>query len=624
MCGIAGIFAKDSESPEQSIQFMVDSLTHRGPDSQSVFYDIPNKIAFGHTRLCVIDLSEKANQPFHSANGRYVLIFNGEIFNYKSIREDLERDHQIQFKTSSDTEVIVEGFSVWGKKIVTKLEGMFAFAVADLQDDKLFLCRDRVGKKPLYYCEHESGFYFASEIKALLKISVIRNSLSVNAKSISTFLHLGYIPEPDTIYSNIRKFPAGSIGEVTKNGKVKTSAYWNIESSLSRKKSNPKENKEKTLQGLLNASVESRLISDVPLGTFLSGGTDSSLVTAIASKFVSSPLRTFSIGFKESNFDERKYAEGVAKELNTNHTAYELSQQDAIELVDVYLQHFDEPFADTSAIPTMLVSQLARRHVTVALTGDGGDELFQGYGSYTWANRLNSPHWKLLKYPLRTVFDLSGDNRMQRVSDLLQTAKYGGIRSHIFSQEQYFFSQKEIQEKLLIKPDLSFIFEYNDSDDLKHSSLTPGEYQALFDFHYYLKDDLLTKVDRASMYYGLEARCPLLDHHVIEFAFSLDINYKVRDGETKWILKQLLRKYLPDKLVYRVKKGFGIPLAKWLKGDLHYLIEENLNEELVTSANLVKYPYIRKLLVDFYGGKDYLYHRLWLLIVLHKWWKRNK
>jgi asparagine synthase (glutamine-hydrolysing) len=624
MCGIAGALTFASVPFSQDFSAMMNCLKHRGPDAEGVFVNSDSTLTLIHTRLSIIDLTTSANQPFYSADGRYVLIFNGEIFNYKAIRDELAREHKVVFKTSSDTEVIAEGFAVWGKKIVFKLEGMFAFAITDLQENKLFLVRDRVGKKPLYYCEHTSGFYFASEIKALLKISAIRDSLSVNAKSISTFLHLGYIPEPDTIYSIIKKFPAGSIGEVTKNGKVKISVYWNIESSLTSIKSNLSKNKEKTLQGLLDASVESRLISDVPLGAFLSGGTDSSLVTAIASKFVSSPLRTFSIGFKESNFDERKYAEGVAKELSTNHTAYELSQQDAIELVDVYLQHFDEPFADTSAIPTMLVSQLARKEVTVALTGDGGDELFQGYGSYTWANRLNSPHWKLLKYPLRTVFDLSGDNRMQRVSDLLQTAKYGGIRSHIFSQEQYFFSQKEIQEKLLVKPDASYIFEYNDPDSLKNSILTPGEFQALFDFHYYLKDDLLTKVDRASMYYGLEARCPLLDHHVIEFAFALDINYKVRDGETKWILKQLLGKYLPDKLVYRVKKGFGIPLAKWLKGDLHYLIEENLNEALVTKANLVKYAYIHKLLVDFYGGKDYLYHRLWLLIVLHKWWKRNQ
>jgi asparagine synthase (glutamine-hydrolysing) len=619
MCGIAGYFGNDEAEAGQIIQAMTACISHRGPDATGIFRS--GSFAFGHRRLSIIDLTYAANQPFISSDGKYAIIFNGEIYNYRVLRQRLRAEHRVEFRTTSDTEVLVEGFGVWGEAMVSQLEGMFAFAIADLHTGVLMLARDRVGKKPLYYANNSSGFYFASEIKALLAVPSIRATLGVNRKSISTFLHLGYIPEPDTIYYGIGKFPAGSIGEIGSDQNFRIARYWNLNEAISNQGRKRESEPVKSLTNLLETAVKQRLISDVPLGTFLSGGTDSSLVTALASRHVKGKLKTFSIGFRESSFDERKYAEAVASRLKTDHTAYELSQRDAMQLVHEYLDHFDEPFADTSAIPTMLVSRLARQQVTVALTGDGGDELFQGYGSYTWASRLNSEYWKLLRNPLRNLFDISANNRLQRISDLLKTPEYGGIRSHIFSQEQYFFSQDEIQKRLLIQPDDALIFEYEDPGSISNLRLTQGEMQALFDFHYYLKDDLLLKVDMSSMHYGLECRCPLLDHNVIEFAFGLPIEYKVRKGETKWILKELLQRFLPDDLVFRKKWGFSVPLAQWLKRDLHHLIEENLNVEAISSAGLVKYNYVQKLLLDFYGGKDYLYHRIWLLVVLHRWWR---
>ena len=360
-----------------------------------------------------------------------------------------------------------------------------------------------------------------------------------------------------------------------------------------------------------------------PLGAFLSGGTDSSLVSAIATNHVSKPLKTFSIGFKESKFDESKYAREVAQKLNTDHTEYILSEQEAVGLLGTYINHFDEPFADTSAIPTMLVSQLARKEVTVALTGDGGDELFQGYGAYKWANRLDDQLFKLVRAPLRSVLILSGKSRLKRIAHILENVKADNIRSHIFSQEQYLFSQREIQD-VLLKDKGNFVpFQYDDKI-VSGRNLIAGEKQALFDLQFYLKDDLLVKVDRASMFHALECRSPLLDHRLIEYAFSLEHSLKVREGKSKWILKELLRKFLPDQLVDRQKWGFSVPLEKWLKADLRYLIDSFLSKQTIEDIGLFQISYIEKLKKDFFSGQDYLYNRLWVLIVIHKWLKENQ
>lgn len=601
---------------------MRNVLRHRGPDAEGSYLNERNTVALGHTRLSIIDLQAAANQPFISGNGRYIVVFNGEIYNFKTIKKELIEVHECTFRTNSDTEVLAEAFSVWGAEMLPKLNGMFAIAILDTNTNKVHLFRDRVGKKPIFYFRSVHLFAFASEIKALLQNPSIQNQVKFDVTTISSFLHLGYIPEPKTIYSNIYKFPAGHYGEVDSHLNFQTKPFWRIEDQIRQVKiTSPKEAKEK-LNLLLDQSVQSRLVSDVPLGSFLSGGTDSSLISAIASKHVSGSLRTFSIGFHTSKFDESKYAVSVARHLKTIHTEYKLGHREAIDLMEGYLDHFDEPFADTSAIPTMLVSKLARKEVTVALTGDGGDELFQGYGSYVWANRLESFRWNLIKRPLRLALKATNQSRLHRIADLLTSVKKEGIRSHIFSQEQYFFSQDEIHNQLL-KNHSDFV-EFKYSDPKFSETLTPGEKQSLFDIQYYLKDDLLVKVDRASMMFSLECRCPFLDHSIIEFAFSIDSHLKTRNGTSKWLLKELIKDYLPTKLVDRPKWGFSVPLASWLKGELAYLMEEFLNMNITNEIGLFRVEYVEKLKTDFMlRSQDHVYNRLWAIIVLHKWIKEH-
>jgi asparagine synthase (glutamine-hydrolysing) len=616
MCGIAGILSRAGVTRER-IEHMTMSLAHRGPDAQGTWVNDSATIGLGHTRLSIIDLSNGANQPFHSRDNRYVIAFNGEIYNFQVLRNELRDHHGVVFRTTSDTEVLVEAFAVWGKGVAARLEGMFAAVIADQQTGTVYLLRDRMGKKPLFYFQSGTTLAFASEMKALLRDPEIRNAVKINRDIFTTFLHLGYIPGPATIYENIFKFPAGHIGECDASLRMYARPYWQLQDHLSDVILTDPGHAKDTLRTLVHDAVAKRMISDVPLGAFLSGGTDSSLVTAVAAQQQSTPLKTFSIGFEESKFDESRYARAVARHLGTDHTAYTLSEKEALGILEQYLQHFDEPFADTSAIPTMLVSRLAREHVKVVLTGDGGDELFQGYGAYTWANRLAGPAMKLLRAPLRGMLQAVGTSRLERIAHLL-ASPLGSERSHIFSQEQYFFSQHELDTYAKgFTP-----FRYQDATDSKQR-FTAGERQALFDLEYYLRDDLLVKVDRASMYYALECRSPLLDHHLIEFAFSLDASLKVRDGRTKWLLKELLREYIPAELVDRPKWGFSVPLATWLKGDLRYLIDRYLNSDAVAAAGIVDAAYVSRLVAGFFGGKDYLYNRLWVLIVLHKWLHDN-
>ncbi len=621
MCGIVGLYSTGIIKKED-IFSMTNSLCHRGPDAQDCFVNESATIALGHTRLSIIDLSHAADQPMFADDRRYVIVFNGEIYNYQALRRELQNiDPSIQFNTKSDTETILHAFSHWGCGMIDKLEGMFAFVIADQKENKLYLFRDRIGKKPLYYFKSDKLFVFASEIKALLKHPAVSQGKKVNKKIVSTFLHLGYIPEPHTIYENIYKFPAGHTGELDSDLKFSSKPYWQITTTIRFPQIQNVTEAKAHFNSLLTGAVQKRLISDVPIGAFLSGGTDSSLITAIASKQVTTPLKTFSIGFKESEFNESKHASKVAKHLQTDHTEYVLEEKEAVALLETYLKHFDEPFADTSAIPTMLVSKLAREEVKVVLTGDGGDELFQGYGTYTWANRLGGAWWKALKGPMQFALNITGKSQLQRVARLLKEPKIGGIRSHIFSQEQYLFTQQEIRDQLLKgKSDFS-AFEYR--DDPKIKDISDGEKQAIFDLQYYLKDDLLVKVDRSSMFYGLECRCPLLDQDVIEYALSLHSSLKKREGKAKWLLKELLYEHVPSELVNRPKWGFSIPLAKWLKGDLKYLIDDFLNDQVIEEVGLFNASYIQQLKKDFASGKDYLYNRLWVIIVLHKWWKEN-
>ncbi|MBL0343229.1 MAG: asparagine synthase (glutamine-hydrolyzing) [Bacteroidetes bacterium] len=530
---------------------------------------------------------------------------------------------------------MLEAFVQYGTNFVQELNGMFAFAIYDIQEKELYIYRDRMGIKPLYFYWDGKNFAFASEIKALKKLKSL--DLTINHTAISKFLHLGYIPAPHSIYKNIFKLNSGSWMKVNSEG-IEIKKYWNITSKISNNVITHKDQALVKLSDLLISSVQYQLKSDVPFGVFLSGGIDSSLITAQAVMLSSVKVNTFSIGFEENSHNESEYAKAVAKFLGTSHHEFIVSYKDALNLIDSITDTYDEPFSDSSCIPTMLVSKLAKDYVTVTLSGEGGDELFFGYGSYKWANLLSNPLIKTLRSPAASVFKKMS-SRYQRVSKLLDFENDTNLTSHIFSQEQYLFSEREVRNVLsdeylsnsATEPDKPFnsflrvIEERNNSGNIgvMERKLNPMEIQAIFDLENYLQDDLLAKVDRASMKYSIETRVPYLDHRMVEFALNLSPDLKYRHGIYKYILKEVLYQYVPKHLFDRPKQGFAIPLNKWLRTSLSYLIDEYLSEETIKKYGALKYEEVKKLKDDFYGGADFLYNRIWLIIVLHMWFSKN-
>ncbi len=611
MCGIAGFFSIKGVFNANEIQAMTNTLAHRGPDAEGHFSD--GVIAMGHKRLSIIDLSTDANQPMHSHCGNYTMVFNGEIYNYAEIAQEIG----IKAKTNSDTEIILEAFVKWGSSFVNKMNGMFAIAIYCHVSKELFLFRDRIGIKPLYYYFNENQLAFASEIKALLALEYINKHKQINSSAVRSFLQLGYIPEPESIYANIKKLSKGHYACF--NGKeLKISAYWKLTAKIQNGVICDEQEAKEQLTELIKDSVKYRLIADVPYGTFLSGGVDSSLVSAVAQKTTNHQLKTFSIGFDDAKFNETHFARQVAKHIESDHYEFILTEQEALNHVPDIFKYYDEPYADSSAIPTMLVSKMARQHVTMTLSGDGGDELFHGYGSYLWANRLNNPLTHLSRKAVKGIFN-KGSSRFKRIGYLFDYEKKESLKAHIFSQEQYFFSQKELS-KLVNKEYENQILLNDDYNDLLRP-LNAAEQQALFDLHYYLPDDLLTKVDKASMRYSLETRVPLLDHRIVEFALNLDSDLKIKNGNAKYLLKQVLYDYVPQSIFDRPKWGFGIPLVKWLKADLNFLMDDYLSEELIKKAGFVNFSIVENLIKRFNtNNEDYLYNRIWVLICLHRWY----
>lgn len=618
MCGITGAISTRTIK-EQNIQAATDVLAHRGPDAAGYFMDTSGKVYLGHRRLSIIDLSDIANQPMHSACGRYVMVYNGEVYNFKLLKDKLPAHN---WRTHSDTEVVLELFAKFGAESFAWLNGMFTLSIYDKIGEKLYVVRDQLGIKPLFYYKDEHSIVFASELKAIkayFKSDSI--SLVINRDAIPYFLHLGFIPEPMSIYQKVFKFPAANYVMIGLGStQLDFVTYWDAKQHIL---STPLESESAALQRykeLLYSSVESQMVSDVPLGTFLSGGIDSSLVTAVASKVSPVRINTFSIGFREEKYDESAYAQKVADHLQTAHHPLKVSADDVLELVPQLLEVYDEPFADSSAFPTMLVSKLARRFVTVALSGDGGDELFQGYGMYAWASRLQQPVIKALHKPLFWMSRLLND-RYKRAGTLFNYASEDHLKSHIFSQEQYYFSEYELSE-LLTGPD--FNFQSINKPGHFARKISPAEQQAFWDIEHYLMDDLLVKVDRASMHYSLESRVPLLDINLVEFALNLDYGLKVKESYgSKYLMKKVLYELVPREIFERPKRGFAIPLKEWLKGPLAYLTDDYLNEFVIRKHNYVNYAFVNALLKRFNRGEDHLYNRIWTLVVLHWWLEEN-
>ncbi len=603
MCGIAGYIGGKNNGITDIFR---KNLLHRGPDNQNT-WEKNNTLLF-HARLKIIDISDAANQPMVSHCERYVLVYNGEVYNFHEIKDEiLKAKPGFVFRSASDSEVILEAFALWGEKMVGRLNGMFAFAIYDTLEDKLFLYRDRLGEKPLYYFMKDGVFAFASELKALTELPGACENY--NKTALYYYLNLGYIPEPFTIWENISKFPKASFG-IFQNGKLSITKYWDPTPFACAERRTLNDETEREFETLLEDSVKNRLISDVPIGLLLSGGTDSSLVSAMAQKGLLSKLKTFNIGFKDKDKDESAWAEKVAMHIGTEHYNLVFGEKDALELIPEIINCYDEPYADSSALPTMLVSKLARQHVTVALTGDGGDEQFLGYGAHRWAERFANPLYFSSRFPLAFFLGMGG-SRYKRIADMLRYHRKDNLYAHIFSQEQYMFSASEIKNITTLTPPFDIFSSYN------QNTLRPAEKQAYFDLLHYLPDDLLVKTDRASMHYSLELRAPLLDHRLIEFSLSLPYEAKYNNGTAKYLLKKILSHHIPSEWVYRKKQGFAVPLSQWLRNELKPMVLDLLSEEKIRKSGIFKPDEIQKIIHHFYNGShDYYYVRIWQLLVL--------
>ena len=622
MCGIAGYISLKNSIKPLNLKKATGLMQHRGPDAEGFYFTDDERMGLGHRRLSILDLSTSADQPMLSSNGRYIISYNGEVYNFQELKHQLN-DKGASLKTTSDTEVILELYAEQGINCFKNFNGMFALAIYDLQENVLTLCRDHAGIKPLFIYYDENDFIFSSELKVIKALK--ENQLTINKSSIPYFLHLGLIPHPLTIYNNLEKFPAAHYLQV----KISTTGFtdinsaitpfWNIESHIEKNSITDETAAKKVLNDLLFDSVEKQLISDVPIGTFLSGGVDSSLVTAIAGKVSNQKINSFSIAIDDGRFNESKYATQVATYLNTHHHEFIVKEKEVLELIDTLMPAYDEPFADSSALPTMMVSRLAKKHVTVALSGDGGDELFMGYGMYVWAKRLSEKWVSPARQVLSVASKLMND-KYRRAGNLFDYSHKKNIKSHIFSQEQYFFKEKELDEILINE---KFDFEKINSGKSAVRKLKEEEQQSLWDFNYYLPDDLLVKVDRASMHYSLETRVPLLDYRIVEFAFNLDSKLKMKDKTIKYLLKEVLYDYIPRQVFERPKQGFSIPLNKWLKTDLSYLLEKYTSREIIERHNLLHYPIVKKIKKQYIAGYDYLFNRLWVIIILHWWLEEN-
>ncbi|HUM46935.1 MAG TPA: asparagine synthase (glutamine-hydrolyzing) [Chitinophagales bacterium] len=625
MCGIAGFYSNTSRFTRNDLDRMTLTLAHRGPDAAGYFFN--GTTGLGHRRLSIIDLSERANQPMQSADGRHYIVLNGEIYNHQEIGAHLMTfsDRPFLPVTASDTEILLEAFIRFGPEVVNLLNGIFAFVVYDTLENEIFLFRDQLGVKPLFYYWNGTDLVFASELKAISSLSSVTKTIYEPA--IAQFLHYGFIPAPNTIYQHIYKLEPATWLKVNAGG-LQKKTYWNICDKITPAVVADKEEAMVKLSDLLVSAVQYQLNSDVPTGIFLSGGIDSSLLAAHAVALSGVKVNTFSFGFKDDKHNESSYAGAVARALQTDHHEYLFSFREVKSLILEMNQCFDEPFADTSAFPTLLLSKEAKRHITVALSGEGGDELFFGYGSHQWARRMNNP---LIRKAGQWLVPMlaRGSSRQQRVAHLLQNEGLDipHLHDHIFSQEQYFFSLSELHALVTDKRYLSAddsgkvrpIEILNAIRKIKGRRLNAMEQQALFDVVCYLPDDLLTKVDRASMRYAIETRVPYLDYRVVEFALNLSPALKYKNGTSKYILREILNRYLPADLFKRPKQGFSIPLNYLLQNELAFLLDEFLTDAVIKRYHLVDAAKVAQMKREYRAGNNYLFNRLWLLIVLHQW-----
>lgn len=598
MCGICGYLTKTNITMESLVK-MNDTMYHRGPnDHGEELCDVGKGYTLGlaQRRLSILDLSELGHQPMHSLDRRISLVFNGEIYNFHQLKEELS---DYPFKSNCDTEVIIAAYLKWGIQCVEKFNGMFAIALYDREEDTLYLVRDRIGKKPLYYWIDKGNIVFASELKPIMSLSIFPKNLRQDI--MARYIFHQYINAPDSIFENVSKLEPGTIGKF-KLGVMKTWKYWEIKNIYHQNKGKNKasyhEAKEELKQLLKNAVV-GRMISDVPLGTFLSGGYDSSLITAIAQEHSSVPVKTYSIGFNEEKYNEAKYAKEVAMYLGTKHTEEYIEEKDMMALVQSIPKYYDEPFADSSQIPTMLVSQLARKEVTVALSGDGGDEFFCGYNAYQKVDQAR----KLDKVGgiIHGVSRFAGLKQADILEKIPLKARIIINNRNIETKTQfgspiyYTLSNEMLKRQQL---DINYHFER------KYHEKNWQERRMLLDMDTYLPGDILCKVDRASMKYSLETRCPILDVKVMEYAYSLPHHYKYDKGNKKRILKDVAYDYIPKSMLDRPKVGFGVPLDKWLRGPLKEQLLDMSNLDFLKKQDIFDADYLHGLFANYFETGD--------------------
>jgi len=638
MCGITGFWNLRNDKNEHELTSLVKSMSDemelRGPDSDGIWVAPEQGVGLGHRRLSIIDLSPAGNQPMVSSCGRFVIVYNGEIYNADDLRKDLQ-PRNITFRGYSDTEAILESCVAFGvKKTTEKLIGMYAFALWDTEAKTLSLVRDRLGIKPLYWADFEGTLLFSSELKALVKHPVFKKIVDYNA--VGSYLRHSYVPAPYSIYQNVYKLRPGEILTRTKNGETQIEAYWSLQEVAQRGQDKQWQGSDEDclqqLDNLLGDSIKRRMIADVPLGAFLSGGIDSSLVTSLMQANSNQQVRTFSIGFDEQGFNEAHHAKIVAEHLGTDHTELYVTPEIAQSVIPKLPRIFDEPFADSSQIPTYLVSEMTRKHVTVALSGDGGDELFCGYNRYLVSALLGEKIFscpKMLRYIAATGINALSPNMWDMASHLIpvnRRPQMFGDRLHKLAKvlrgrkDDLFvrmLSQWDEMEKLIRKGTeiQTLLFDESLSERL------PNFYDRMqfIDTIMYLPDDILTKVDRASMAVSLEARVPLLDHRVVEFAWSLPHEMKVRNGAGKWALKELLYRYLPQNIVDRPKMGFGVPVGEWIKGPLRDWAEHLLCEEMLEKYQLIQTEEVRKRWKEHLSEKRNWEAGLWNVLMLQSW-----
>jgi asparagine synthase (glutamine-hydrolysing) len=621
MCGICGFYQSEREADAGTLKRMNDTIVHRGPDDEGLFHK--DGIGLAARRLSIIDLAT-GHQPLTSRSGNSWITYNGEVYNFPQLRQELiQRGYS--FRTQSDTEIVVDLYEEFGLEFVKKLRGMFACAIYDQKNRRMVLARDHVGKKPLYYCLKKNGtLVFASEIKAILQFPGIARD--VDPEALDLFLTLEYVPAPLSILRSVRKLPAGHL-LVYENGSVKVSEYWDVRPGPPPRSFSAARDE---FLGLLEESVRLRMISDVPLGAFLSGGIDSSSVVAMMARISQVPIQTFSIGFEEKSYSELPYARSVAERFGTDHCERKL-HADIRELVQRLAGILDEPLGDFSNFPTYLVSAIAREKVTVALSGDGGDEIFGGYEHYLAQ--------KIARFidgsPLRPLKGLiSAAQRLLPPSQLKKGLVNRGKRfaeglanAPADRHFRWMLFLTALQKSRLYSPSFlreSFLLDLHEREPFRscfqRSRSFPGINQDLYlDFKTYLADDIMVKVDRMSMAASLEARAPLLDRQLVEFAFSLPADWKVRGGTGKWFFKKAMAGILDERTLHRQKQGFSIPIKNWLKDELKELMLETLSERKINAMGYFSYPEVQSMVQEHLQNRENHSHRLWALIQFHLW-----